>query len=723
MANIDIKKLFVKVPEKQIPTFNAQANAFKLGNPSVIDASKIYFVEDGRIWIAGREYGFDDNVMAEIEATLQDLQDQLGATLKADDGTYVTVADQLATIQGDETTEGSIKKAVKEAVDKIMGGDGIQESLDTIKEISEWINDSNGEEGGLQGFLKHVEEFSEHVAKFNEHVKTAENKTNKLFSDLIGNEPIVNEGVTTYDPTIGENKLPVKMTVEEDEEGNPVKTVNSSAATLRDYAEQMAVYNDEQNDRLTTNETAITNLNTKVDEHISHNHVFFNENPQSESRNILWLNNNDAIFGHGGVSPLDADTTAKDMTGKSGMIAELSKYNVVDFGDTKFHTNIQTVDKEATIGELDVTSNADNIHEVKTGKTVPAVKMQDIYTIATRNELSAVYDAVKGAADGLEERVAANEARLAGIGVEEGKEYATVVDAIAGEIDKLDLEKDAEGSVAEDAKKYVKTTISEANGIVKNEAVDVVYGTFTTGLDLSAKPVAEGIATVESTTEFVKNAINNLDASVTSAENGTTHVIVTVGQEDGKVKTVAVETKDIASHEEFLEHKAKCEGEHDTIDTEIGTAQILTGNDYQADGVTPKYEVTSTITYKVNADKTGIEPDKTITTNKLSVWGGIAKLKDETAKNLTAAINDLDVTDNVSDANYGVTVEVNETDGKVDKPVVAITPAAYTSNASGAGSLEGDKLVDSKALSDVLADLWETFSAGVESTEPTVPQP
>ena len=721
MANIDIKKLFVKVPENQINTFDAQADAFKLGSPSVIDASKIYFVEDGRIWIAGREYGFDDNVMKELDATLQDLQDQLGDTKKADDGTYVTVADQLATIQGDETTEGSIKKAVKEAVDKIMGGSDIQESLDTIKEISEWINDPNNGDG-LQGFLKHVADFNEHIAEFNEHVKTAENNTNKLFSDLIGNEPIVGEDGTTYDPTIGENKLPVKMTVKEDEKGNPVKTVNSSAATLRDYAEQMAVYNDEQNDRLTTNETAIVNLNAKVDEHISHNHVFFNENPQSESRNILWLNNNDAIFGRGGVSPLDADTTAKDMTGKSGMIAELSKYNVVDFGDTKFHTNIQTVDKEATIAGLDVTSNADNIHEVKTGKTVPAVKMQDIYTIATRNELSAVYDAVKGAADGLEERVAANEARLEGIGVEADDTYATVVGAIAGEIDKLDLVKDAEGSVAEDAKKYVKTTISEANGIVKNEAVDVVYGTFNDGLDLSATPTASGIATVEDTSKFVKNAINNLDASVTSAENGTTHVIVTVGQEDGKVKTVAVETKDIASHEEFLEHKAKCEGEHDTIDTEIGTAQILTGNDYQADGTTPKYEVTKSISYKVNADKTGIVIDKELTTNKLSVWGGIAKLKDETAKNLTDAINALDVNDNVSDENYGVTVEVNETDGKVVKPVVEITPATYNKNASGAGSLEEKKLVDSKALSDVLADLWETFSAGVESTDPTVPQ-
>ena len=716
MANIDIKKLFVKVPKNQISTFDAQADAFKLGSPSVIDASKIYFVEDGRIWIAGREYGFDDDVMADINKTLQDLQDQLGDTKKVD-GAYVTVADQLATIQGDETTEGSIKKAVKEAVDKIMGGDGIQESLDTIKEISEWINDPNNGDG-LQGFLAHIADFNEHITEFNEHVKTAENNTNKLFSDLIGNKPIEGVDGTTYDPTIGENKLPVKMTVKEDEEGNPVKTVNSSAATLRDYAEQMAVYNDEQNDRLTTNETAITNLSSTVDAHIKRNHVFFNEKPQSESRNILWLNNNDTIFGHGGVSPLDADTTAKDMTGKSGMIAELSKYNVVDFGDTKFHTNIQTVDKEATIAGLDVTSNNDNIHEVKTGKTVPAVKMQDIYTIATRNELSAVYDAVKGAADGLEERVAANEARLAGIGVEADDTYATVVDAIAGEIDKLDLVKDAEGSVAEDAKKYVKTTISEANGIVKNEAVDVVYGTFTAGTDLSAKPVTEGIATVEATTEFVKNAINNLDASVTSTGNGTTHVIVTVGQEDGKVKTVAVETKDICSHEEFLEHKAKCEGEHDTIDTEIGTPDTLTGNDYQEDGVTPKYEVSSIVTYKVNADKTGIEPDKTTTTNKLSVWGGIAKLKDETAKNLTAAIDALDVTNNVSDANYGVTVEVNETDGKVDKPVVAITPAVYTSNASGAGSLEENKLVDSKALSDVLADLWETFSAGVESTEP-----
>ena len=106
MANIDIKKLFVKVPKNQISTFDAQADAFKLGSPSVIDASKIYFVEDGRIWIAGREYGFDDDVMKELDATLQDLQNQLGDTKKVD-GAYVTVADQLATIQGDETTEGS----------------------------------------------------------------------------------------------------------------------------------------------------------------------------------------------------------------------------------------------------------------------------------------------------------------------------------------------------------------------------------------------------------------------------------------------------------------------------------------------------------------------------------------------------------------------------------------------------------------------------------------
>ena len=711
MTSIDIKKLFVKVPKDQISTFDAQTDAFKLGSPSVIDASKIYFVADGRIWIAGREYGSADAVTADINKALQDLQDQLGNTKKADDGTYVTVANQLATIQGDETTEGSIAYAVKNAVDKIMGGDNIQDTLDTIKEISEWINDPNNGDG-IQGFLAHIADFNEHIAEFNEHVKTAENNTNKLFSDLIGNEPIVGENGTTYDPTIGVDKpLPVKMTVENDAEGNPVKTVETSAITLRDYAEKMAEYNDEQNDRLTTNETAITNLSSTVDAHIKRNHVFFNEEPQSADRNLLWLNNNDAIFSRGCVSPLEADTTAKDMTGKSGMIAELSKYNVVDFGDTKFHTNIQTVDTEATIGGLDVTSNDDKIHDVKTLKIVPAVKMQDIYTIATRNELSAVYDAVKGAADGLEERVAANEARLDSIGVEADDTYATVIDAIAGEIDKLDLAKDAEGSVAEDAKQYIKTTISEANGIVKNEAVDVVYGTFVAGTELTATP---GIATTEATTEFVKNAINNLDASVTSAENGTTHVIVTVGQEDGKVKTVAVETKDIASHEEFLEHKAKCEGEHDTIDTEIGTAQILTGNDYQADGVTPKYEVTSTITYKVNADKTGIELDKTITTNKLSVWGGIAKLKDETAKNLTDAIEALDVVDNVSDANYGVTVEVNETDGKVDKPVVAITPATYTKNASGAGSLEENKLVDSHALSDVLSDLWETFSVNVE---------
>ena len=83
------------------------------------------------------------------------------------------------------------------------------------------------------------------------------------------------------------------------------------------------------------------------------------------------------------------------------------------------------------------------------------------------------------------------------------------------------MEKTADNAKAQDAKGYVKTTISETDGIVKNEGVDVTYGSFKDG-ETATVP---GIATVEGVdayTRFEKGAGNNsavLKGTGTTANN------------------------------------------------------------------------------------------------------------------------------------------------------------------------------------------------------------
>ena len=58
---------------------------------------------------------------------------------------------------------------------------------------------------------------------------------------------------------------------------------------------------------------------------------------------------------------------------------------------------------------------------------------------------------------------------------------------------------DVADASAHDSKNYVKTIISETDGIVKNEAVNVTYGDYSTQ--------TPGIATVEDTSAFVQAAL------------------------------------------------------------------------------------------------------------------------------------------------------------------------------------------------------------------------
>lgn len=76
----------------------------------------------------------------------------------------------------------------------------------------------------------------------------------------------------------------------------------------------------------------------------------------------------------------------------------------------------------------------------------------------------------------------------------------TYVDTeITAAIEALDLANDVADSSAHDSKNYVKTVISETDGIVKNESVTVTYGDYST--------YTAGVATVEDTSVFVQNQI------------------------------------------------------------------------------------------------------------------------------------------------------------------------------------------------------------------------
>lgn len=501
MANIDIKKLFVKVAVSNDTTKLAWDNAVLAGS---LDAAKIYFLDNGTLYVpfVNKYYGVSDSTWEKIN---KDITDEIARAKAAEEA----LSGRLDVVEGDG--EGSINKAVKDAVDKIMGGEDIQQSLDTIKEISEWINDPDDSDG-LQGFLAHV-------AEFNTHVEAANTRMDNIEADIEANKNSVDEKLSKFinggekDSDNFVTTFPAGITIN-----------GTSVANFKEYVDAQKTYDTAQDGWVQANSDAInTERNRAIDaegdiqeeltEHKSHNHVFFNEKHPTTPRNILWLNQNDAIFGYGGQTALEdpSKDSIGNMTGKSGMIIELSKYNVVDIADPKFHTNINvaSADNEATIDDIVVSSNDDGIHTVKTGKTVPGVKINDSYTIATRNELVAlnksINDKLNTKSDALETRVANNEDILAGLGVHvaegETAEYDTVINAIDGKIDSLT--KDAT-STSEDGEGKVTVTMSEAAGIVSIDNVNVTYA------KLTDTELSEGIVDSATLKSVIDTSLNNL---------------------------------------------------------------------------------------------------------------------------------------------------------------------------------------------------------------------
>lgn len=194
--------------------------------------------------------------------------------------------------------------------------------------------------------------------------------------------------------------------------------------------------------------------------------------------------------------------------------------DVVTYGEeklaeevAKINSTVDNLNAEAT--STDGTNVVVKVTESK-GK-ITAVNVTDSYATVTRTAKDAGTPAIS---------VTNGEKLATGSDIEKAVRYAEDIvkveeEARVAAINGLDLEKTANNAKAQDSKGYVKTTISETDGIVKNEGVDVTYGSFKNG-EADAVP---GIATVEDVdayTRFEKGAGNNssvLKGTGTTANN------------------------------------------------------------------------------------------------------------------------------------------------------------------------------------------------------------
>ena len=113
--------------------------------------------------------------LANLQNTVSDVTDDL-ADLRQDVSTLTddisqdvtTLSDRLDVIEGDENTEGSIKQAIKNLQDLILGdSEHLQETLDTIAEIDKWITDHG------QEYVELVDNVSANTAAIEEEKERA----------------------------------------------------------------------------------------------------------------------------------------------------------------------------------------------------------------------------------------------------------------------------------------------------------------------------------------------------------------------------------------------------------------------------------------------------------------------------------------------------------------------------------------------------------------------
>lgn len=335
---INVHKLFVRVSQS---SFDSWKSAVENGT-SLYDPSKIYFLADGRIFANGTYYGG--------ELSNEELNDLLATVQKLD---------------GDASVEGSVKQQLNAAIESIVKSEenGL---VDKLEEIIKWFGDIDEDEES--------------------------SVATKLIADVAANKAAI--GVKSAEATDESEAVEATGLYADIEELQGVdKSLDSRIAQLEAlHPEDVA-----------TLEEADQALSERLDVLEAEDKVLYTPAAQGAAdRKQIALKNHDVISsvgcdGSSYAEGLSDDITLGSKAGQWANIAMLSKWNVVDLADSKFHTNINTVDKEAIIeGLTSVSTTDDGVHAVKTVDMVPAVKINDSFTIATRNELVAVAEYLKG---------------------------------------------------------------------------------------------------------------------------------------------------------------------------------------------------------------------------------------------------------------------------------------------------------------------------------------
>lgn len=151
MLLTQLNQLFVYIPHGSSKEFiekYSQSEEYR---------QKIVFVEDTKeIYTNGKAFG---TAAAEFEQLVQLANDN---------------KDRLDVLQGDADTEGSVKQQIKELKDLILGADSeeLDKALDTIKEISDWINSKEG--APIVQINEKIQENADAIAAETERAEQAE---------------------------------------------------------------------------------------------------------------------------------------------------------------------------------------------------------------------------------------------------------------------------------------------------------------------------------------------------------------------------------------------------------------------------------------------------------------------------------------------------------------------------------------------------------------------
>lgn len=669
MANIDIKKLFVKVAVSNETTKLAWDNAVS-GNS--LDTAKIYFLDNGTLYVpfVNKYYGVSDSAWEKIN---KDITDEIARATAAEKA----LSGRLDIVEGDG--EGSIKKAVKDAVDKIMGGEGIDETLDTIKEISEWIKDPNNEDG-LQGFLKHVSEFNTHVEAANTRMDNIEasiaankNAADEKLSNFINGGEKDSEGnfVTTFPADITVHNTPVAnfkayvaeqtkydtaqdgwMQANSDAINAEIERAKAAEKVLTDdLAAEVTRAKAAEAAEATTRAESDVNITTKL---------FTGDNnlksgSEADHYNLKQLIGQPAQNADG-ASPVMANQQAITWSSASADNA----LNVV-IGNPEA-TTIETAWSAINGIKADLSSKNEEItNKIDTIEASVGLDENGGH-IATSGRYSSTAATVVEEIAAVETQVAANEDAIALLNGAD-TEVGSVANSIKKTVESLDAEVNAN-----DEKTYVSTSVSEVDGKLTATTVSVTYGDYTTPNN--------GVATVEDTKAYVDKKIDDL--AVTA--EGDNYVSASVNANtDNKHVIVATNVKDL-------------------------TATAGAPAKYDAEGVQTVVATQPSLIGEANslADASDIaEKVKTYIDGKIAIEGA------RSDANTLASIKVLDATVEDKDNKEFVTSTTVQTDGKLTSTTVDVVYAAHNADASTIS----DGIVDAATLNTVIGDLWEEFVA------------